>query len=35
VTAYAYVMERGRIVYEGISRDLQADPTVIDHYLGV
>jgi branched-chain amino acid transport system ATP-binding protein len=35
VTAYAYVMERGRIVHEGISRDLQADPTVIDHYLGV
>ena len=35
VTTYAYVMERGRIVREGASRDLQADPKVIDHYLGV
>jgi len=35
VTTYAYVMERGRIVHQGASRDLQADSTVIDHYLGV
>jgi branched-chain amino acid transport system ATP-binding protein len=35
VTTHAYVMERGRIVRQGASRDLQADPTVIDHYLGV
>jgi branched-chain amino acid transport system ATP-binding protein len=35
VTAYAYVMEYGRIVHEGTSCALQSDPTVIDHYLGV
>ena len=34
VTEYAYVMERGRIVHQGPSPELQSDPTVIDHYLG-
>jgi branched-chain amino acid transport system ATP-binding protein len=33
-TDYAYVMERGRIVHQGPSRQLQSDPVVIEHYLG-
>ncbi|HWE74501.1 MAG TPA: ABC transporter ATP-binding protein [Stellaceae bacterium] len=33
-TEYAYVMERGRIVHQGPSRQLQSDPVVIEHYLG-
>jgi branched-chain amino acid transport system ATP-binding protein len=33
-TDYAYVIERGRIVHQGASRQLQSDPAVIDHYLG-
>jgi branched-chain amino acid transport system ATP-binding protein len=34
VTEYAYVMERGRVVHEGESRALAADPMIIDLYLG-
>jgi branched-chain amino acid transport system ATP-binding protein len=34
VTQYAYVMERGRITYQGESRTLASDPVIIDHYLG-
>jgi branched-chain amino acid transport system ATP-binding protein len=34
VTEHAYVMERGRIVHEGPSHALRADPAMIDHYLG-
>jgi len=33
-TDYAYVIERGRIVHQGPSRQLQSDPVVIEHYLG-
>jgi branched-chain amino acid transport system ATP-binding protein len=33
-TDYAYVMERGRIVHQGPSHQLQSDPVVIEHYLG-
>jgi branched-chain amino acid transport system ATP-binding protein len=33
-TDFAYVMERGRIVHQGPSRQLQSDPVVIEHYLG-
>ena len=33
-TDYAYVIERGRIVHQGPSRELQSDPVVIEHYLG-
>ena len=33
-TDYAYVIERGRIVHQGPSRDLKSDPMVIEHYLG-
>jgi branched-chain amino acid transport system ATP-binding protein len=33
-TEYAYVVERGRIVHHGPSRQLQSDPLVIEHYLG-
>lgn len=34
VSDYSYVIERGRIVREGDSHVLAADPVVIDHYLG-
>jgi branched-chain amino acid transport system ATP-binding protein len=34
VTDYAYLIERGRIVHQGASRQLQSDPVVIEHYLG-
>ena len=33
-TDYAYVIERGRIVHQGPSRQLQSDLVVIEHYLG-
>jgi branched-chain amino acid transport system ATP-binding protein len=33
-TDYAYVIERGRIVHQGPSRQLQSDSVVIEHYLG-
>jgi branched-chain amino acid transport system ATP-binding protein len=33
-TDYAYVIERGRLVHQGPSRQLQSDPVVIEHYLG-
>ena len=33
-TDYAYVIEGGRIVHQGPSRQLQSDPLVIEHYLG-
>ena len=33
-TDYAYVIERGRIVHQGPSRQMQSDPVVIEHYLG-
>ena len=33
-TEYAYVIEHGRIVHYGPSRQLQSDPLVIEHYLG-
>jgi branched-chain amino acid transport system ATP-binding protein len=33
-TDYAYVIERGRIVHQGPSAQLQSDPAVIEHYLG-
>jgi branched-chain amino acid transport system ATP-binding protein len=33
-TDYAYVIERGRIVHQGPSQQLQSDPVVIEHYLG-
>jgi branched-chain amino acid transport system ATP-binding protein len=33
-TQRAYVLERGLIVQQGASRDLQNDPTIIEHYLG-
>ena len=31
---YAYVLEQGRIVVEGSSRELASDPRVQDAYLG-
>lgn len=33
-TDRAYVLEQGRIVHSGISRDLADDPEIIAHYLG-
>ncbi|MER2537508.1 MAG: ABC transporter ATP-binding protein [Rhizobiaceae bacterium] len=33
-TGRAYVLERGRIVYQGRSADLSSDSRVIEHYLG-
>jgi branched-chain amino acid transport system ATP-binding protein len=33
-TQRAYVLERGLIVQQGASSDLQNDPTIIEHYLG-
>jgi len=33
-TTRAYVLERGRIVYEGKSADLAQDARIIEHYLG-
>jgi branched-chain amino acid transport system ATP-binding protein len=33
-TDYAYVIDRGRIVHQGPSRQLQSDPVVVEHYLG-
>lgn len=33
-TQRAYVLERGLIVQQGASGDLQNDPTIIEHYLG-
>jgi branched-chain amino acid transport system ATP-binding protein len=33
-TSRAYVIERGRIAFEGASSDLAANPKVIEHYLG-
>ena len=33
-TQRAYVLERGLIAQQGVSRTLQDDPTIIEHYLG-
>ena len=33
-TQRAYVLERGLIVQQGASSELQNDPTIIEHYLG-
>jgi branched-chain amino acid transport system ATP-binding protein len=33
-TQRAYVLERGLIVQQGASKDLQNDPAIIEHYLG-
>ena len=35
IADYAYVMERGRVVLEGVASDLKQDTRVIDSYLGV
>ena len=35
VTDQAIILERGAIVHAASSRDLKADPTTLDHYLGV
>ena len=34
MTHHAYVLEQGRIVHSGPSRDLAQDPLIIAHYLG-
>jgi ABC-type branched-subunit amino acid transport system ATPase component len=33
-TQRAYVLERGAIVQQGASSELQNDPAIIEHYLG-
>ncbi|RZT94865.1 amino acid/amide ABC transporter ATP-binding protein 2 (HAAT family) [Advenella incenata] len=33
-TQRAYILERGRVVLEGLSSDLLTDPRVAEHYLG-
>lgn len=33
-TSRAYVLEQGRIVHSGASRDLAQDPEIVAHYLG-
>ena len=33
-TDRAYVIEQGRIVHQGRSADLAADPAIVSHYLG-
>ena len=35
ITQSAIVLERGRIVYQGASAELAADPSVLDRWLGV